>query len=288
MFPEGPEGAHPCFRGASWHLFTVNSFRNEPWERFQLDRAENGRSSVGAATAAFRPHRIASWESLFAGLASGPARSVGIRLFAATWFLLLSAASVHTISGEIADIAAGGTSLRVAWPAMLSQACIFVFYTTVFCIMIMRPEPVSRAVGIGPAALTLAGSYGPWLIPLFPRGPELPALAVASAAILIVSGGLMIYPLIALGKSFSLMPQARKLVTGGPYAWVRHPLYLVEEAAVAGVLLQYAWYAALPFLVLHVAAQFRRMQLEEKVLRDAFPEYAAYAKRTPRLIPGVW
>jgi protein-S-isoprenylcysteine O-methyltransferase Ste14 len=254
----------------------------------QLDRAENGPSSWGGATTAFRPHRVASWESFFAGLASGPARSVGIRLFAATWFLLLSAASVHTISGEIAHIAAGGTSLRVAWPAMLSQACIFVFYTTVFCIMILRPEPVGRAAGIGPAAWTLAGSYGPWLIPLLPRGPELPALAVASAAILIVSDGLMIYPLIALGRSFSLTPQARKLVTGGPYAYIRHPLYLIEEGAVVGVLLQYAWYAALPFLVLHVAVQIRRMQLEEQVLWNAFPEYAAYAKHTPRLIPGVW
>ena len=251
----------------------------------QLDPAENGLSSVVGRTMAFRPRPVASWDALFAGLASGPARSLGIRLFAAVWFLLLSAASVHTISGQIA---AGGTSLRAAWPAMLSQACIFVFYTTVFCIMILRPEPVSRAAGIGPAVLTLAGSYGPWLIPLLPRGPELPALAVASAAILLVSDGLMVYPLIALGKSFSLMPQARKLVTAGPYAWVRHPLYLVEEAAVAGVLLQYAWYAALPFLMLHVAVQIRRMQLEEKVLREAFPEYAAYAKRTPRFIPGVW
>jgi hypothetical protein len=50
---------------------------------------------------------------------------------------------------------------------------------------------------------------------------------------------------------------------------LRHPLYLVEEAAVAGVLLQYAWFAALPFLVLHVTVQIRRMQLEEKVLQKA-------------------
>jgi protein-S-isoprenylcysteine O-methyltransferase Ste14 len=91
-----------------------------------------------------------------------------------------------------------------------------------------------------------------------------------------------------LGRSFSLIPQARKLVTSGPYAIVRHPLYLVEEAAVAGVLLQYAWFAALPFLVLHVTVQIMRMQLEEKVLQKAFPEYAAYVRHTPRLIPGVW
>ncbi|MGB7977204.1 MAG: isoprenylcysteine carboxylmethyltransferase family protein [Roseiarcus sp.] len=227
-------------------------------------------------------------DALSGWLASGSARSVAIRLFAAVWFLLLGAASVKTISDEMVDIAAGVTSLHVAWPAMLSQLCIFVFYTTVFSIMILRPEPVSRATGIRPALLTLAGSYGTWLIPLLPRGPELPALAVASAAILLVCDGLMIYPLLALGKSFSLMPQARKLITGGPYAYVRHPLYLIEETAVVGVLLQYAWFAALPFLVLHLAVQIRRMQHEEKVLRNAFPEYAAYAKRTPRLIPGVW
>jgi protein-S-isoprenylcysteine O-methyltransferase Ste14 len=43
-----------------------------------------------------------------------------------------------------------------------------------------------------------------------------------------------------------------------------------------------------PFLVLHLTVQIRRMQLEEKVLQKAFPEYATYARRTPRLIPGVW
>jgi protein-S-isoprenylcysteine O-methyltransferase Ste14 len=91
-----------------------------------------------------------------------------------------------------------------------------------------------------------------------------------------------------LGLSFSLIPQARKLVTSGPYAIVRHPLYLVEEAAVAGILLQYAWLAALPFLILHATVQIRRMQLEEKVLQKAFPDYAAYALKTSRLIPGVW
>jgi protein-S-isoprenylcysteine O-methyltransferase Ste14 len=38
----------------------------------------------------------------------------------------------------------------------------------------------------------------------------------------------------------------------------------------------------------NMAVQIVRMQLEKKVLRKAFPEYAAYAKHTPRLIPGIW
>ena len=121
-----------------------------------------------------------------------------------------------------------------------------------------------------------------------PRRKSAQIDGVRKAAILLIAEVLIVYTVLSLGRSFSLIPQARRLVTSGPYAIVRHPLYLVEEAAVAGVLLQYAWFAALPFLVLHVTVQIRRMQLEEKVLQKAFPEYATYARHTPRLIPGVW
>ena len=182
-----------------------------------------------------------------------------VRVCACAWFLVLSAASFTSVSGQIADIAAGRASLGAAWPALLSDGCIVLFYTIISCIMLLRPEPVSWAKGLGPAMLALAGTYGAWLIPLLPRGPELPALDAVSAAILVFSEVLMLYTLLALGRSFSLIPQARKLVTSGPYAIVRHPLYLVEEAAIAGVLLQYTWVAALPFLVVHVSVQIRRI-----------------------------
>jgi protein-S-isoprenylcysteine O-methyltransferase Ste14 len=45
--------------------------------------------------------------------------------------------------------------------------------------------------------------------------------------------------------------------------------------------------AALLFLLL-VATQLLRMHYEEGVLRETFPAYAAYARHTKRLIPGIW
>jgi protein-S-isoprenylcysteine O-methyltransferase Ste14 len=210
-----------------------------------------------------------------------------MRLCASLWFLVLAAVCFQNANSLLDGIAAGRTGLD-AWATLLSQGCIVLFYTIICCIMLLRPDPVSEAKGAGPVLLALAGTYGAWFIPLLPRGPELPALAAASAAILLFSEMLIIYTLLTLGWSFSLIPQARHLVMSGPYALVRHPLYLAEEMAIAGILLQYAWFAALPFLILHASVQIRRMLLEEKILVAAVPEYAAYARRTPRLIPGVW
>ncbi len=84
------------------------------------------------------------------------------------------------------------------------------------------------------------------------------------------------------------MPEARRLVTGGPYRFLRHPVYLFEETAVIGLVLPYASVWALLWLLIHLGFQFQRMKNEERVLSSAFPEYADYARRPPRLIPGLY
>jgi protein-S-isoprenylcysteine O-methyltransferase Ste14 len=69
---------------------------------------------------------------------------------------------------------------------------------------------------------------------------------------------------------------------------VRHPLYAAEEIALIGVAMHAAWYAAVPFLAVHLALQLKRMNYEEQLLGEVFPRYAAYARRTARWVPGVW
>ena len=94
--------------------------------------------------------------------------------------------------------------------------------------------------------------------------------------------------LIVLGRSISLLPEARRLVTSGPYALVRHPLYLGEMVAIAGIALQHLSAWALLLLVLIWALQLQRMKYEELVLFQSFPEYGDYMARTARLVPGVY
>lgn len=90
-----------------------------------------------------------------------------------------------------------------------------------------------------------------------------------------------------LGKSFSLLPQARRLVTTGPYRYVRHPIYLGGLLITVGEI----WLRFSPLVVLlnvlFVAAQIVRLHYEEQILDRVFPDYREYRARTSALIPGI-
>lgn len=123
---------------------------------------------------------------------------------------------------------------------------------------------------------------------LLPRAQLSPAAAVASS-VLAISGSIMAIAVLAwLGRSFSILPQARRLITSGPYRLVRHPLYLAEAIGGIGVMMQFRQpWAAFVAIVLF-ALQFPRMRYEEEVLGKAFPGYREYSARTARLLPGIY
>ena len=97
-----------------------------------------------------------------------------------------------------------------------------------------------------------------------------------------------IYSIFCLGRSVSIMAEARRLVTHGPYARIRHPLYLGEEIVLLGITLEFISPWAVALLICQWAFQMRRMSYEELVLKGAFPEYETYMARTARLIPGFY
>jgi protein-S-isoprenylcysteine O-methyltransferase Ste14 len=91
-----------------------------------------------------------------------------------------------------------------------------------------------------------------------------------------------------LGRSFSLVPQARSVVQTGPYRWIKHPLYLAEEIAIVGAVLQFLNPVTVFILVVHIGIQVCRILYEEDLLRRTCPEYASYEASRWRLIPYIW
>ena len=84
-----------------------------------------------------------------------------------------------------------------------------------------------------------------------------------------------------LGNSFSVDPEARKLVTRGLYSKIRHPVYIFGDLAYLGAFLALQFWPALLVWFWMVIVDFRRARREEHILAAAFgPEYLAYRSRT--------
>lgn len=113
------------------------------------------------------------------------------------------------------------------------------------------------------------------------------ALVFAGELMTLVSFGWLLVSVLALGRCFGVLPEVRGLVTRGPYRLVRHPVYLGELGACAGLVLAAPTSWNLALAAAFAAAQATRMRLEERALLAEFPDYAQYAASTPRLLPRV-
>jgi protein-S-isoprenylcysteine O-methyltransferase Ste14 len=169
-----------------------------------------------------------------------------------------------------------------------ARGSVILFLALLAVFHLVRARPTMKARGLSPRASALAGLTLANLVFLFPRAPDSGALHLASLVLVLGGNYFCLVALLKLGRSLSIMPEARRLVTDGPYRYVRHPLYLAEAVVLLGIFLQFR---SLPVALIVIAVlvfQFLRMHYEEGVLRAAFPEYADYARRTARLIPGLY
>ncbi len=100
----------------------------------------------------------------------------------------------------------------------------------------------------------------------------------------IISEGSRIY----LGRHFGLLPANRGVVSGGPFALVRHPIYLGWFVLSLGFVLVYPTGLNVTLLALTLPFMVWRIDLEEQLLRRD-PAYAAYCKTTLyRILPLVY
>ena len=162
------------------------------------------------------------------------------------------------------------------------------FVVLVVGMTIVRLKPIRNAEGFEPRFSALAGTFLSMGMAALPQADIGVELGVTALILIAVGWVLSACVLLWLGRAFSIMAQARRLVTAGPYAIVRHPLYLCEEVAVLGIVLTHLSIAAVLLLIVQWLFQLRRKTNEETVLRAAFPEYADYARRTPKVVPRLF
>ena len=105
------------------------------------------------------------------------------------------------------------------------------------------------------------------------------------------AAGLMIWARITFGiRSFHAMANTTKgrLVTNGPYRWLRHPIYAAVIYFVWAGVLSCPLLDAIAAAVLISISLIARMLLEEKFLKLVYAEYNAYSKHTYILIPFLF
>jgi protein-S-isoprenylcysteine O-methyltransferase Ste14 len=211
-----------------------------------------------------------------------------IRLALGLGFTLLGAGYLHNTATLAQQI-----DFAHPDPAMLADAislgAITISTVLTAWLFVVRLKPVRKSDGLWPRAAALLGGFLMMGLLLLPRQPELPLTAkIVSSGLMILGNAAVIAILARLGRSFSILPEARRLVTSGPYRLVRHPLYLAEAIATLGIFMQYLSVLAALLVIAQFVFQLIRMQCEEQVLLKAFPDYEAYSRRTARIIPGIY
>jgi protein-S-isoprenylcysteine O-methyltransferase Ste14 len=79
------------------------------------------------------------------------------------------------------------------------------------------------------------------------------------------------------------------VISTGPYAIVRHPMYAAALLMLLGVPVSLAsWWGVLVFAAILLALAWRLIDEERVLVRD-LPGYADYRRKVPwRLVPHVW
>jgi protein-S-isoprenylcysteine O-methyltransferase Ste14 len=88
------------------------------------------------------------------------------------------------------------------------------------------------------------------------------------------------------GWAAGCLAKNRELATGGPYAYVRNPLYIGTLLVAAGLVVaaRSVWLGVL-FAAVFGLVYLPVIELEEQHLRRLFPDYGAYANAVPALVP---
>ncbi len=119
------------------------------------------------------------------------------------------------------------------------------------------------------------------------------ALQVLGLVGIVLAGGLIFWTILTntyLGRMVRIQEdRGHQVVTGGPYRYVRHPMYvgIILLFPCMALFLGSSW--ALAPAILIAMLMVIRTALEDRTLQAELPGYVEYARQVRyRLLPGVW
>lgn len=118
------------------------------------------------------------------------------------------------------------------------------------------------------------------------------ALRYWGLALYLLGYALMNWAVIALGRQFSLevtIQEGHRLVTSGPYRYLRHPRYTGIILFFGGISLVFRSLIALGLSLAVILVLIWRIRDEEEMMRREFgEEWDGYSRKTRRLIPLIY
>jgi protein-S-isoprenylcysteine O-methyltransferase Ste14 len=199
-----------------------------------------------------------------------------------------------------------------AWTFRFWQAWIYLFLfassSMAITIYLWKRDRalLSRRVSAGPIAektrtqqiIQLFASLGFLAILVVPSldrrfsWSQVPLWLVLAGDLLVVLGFYIVFKVFSVNTFTAAtveIAEKQTVVSTGPYAFVRHPMYSGALIMLLGTPLALAsWWGLVPF-VLMVTVIVVRLLDEEKLLLDKLPGYAEYVPKVKyRLIPSVW
>jgi protein-S-isoprenylcysteine O-methyltransferase Ste14 len=162
-------------------------------------------------------------------------------------------------------------------------------HAMVLGIALTRPAPTVRDYSIASSTAVIIAYAYPYAQVIYLRwSPGDVACPGIGLALVTFAAGLSLVTLLTLGRVFGVRPAVRGLATGGPYRFVRHPMYLSYILADIGYNLEEWNFVTLSLVLVGWAALIYRIYAEERVFsqHSGWQSYAASVRS--RLFPGLW
>ena len=187
------------------------------------------------------------------------------------WYLYCAAHILPSVNQQVAMVILFLRTDPSVLPATLllstlSHICTLLFFAVLVILFSIRCVPQLTTSGFYPRCVALIGTFlGVGILLLSPQ--ELSRWPYLASLLLIIGGtAFAIYSSLVLGRSISILPQARRLVTSGPYKIVRHPLYPVKSSRLP------EWHCSIFRFRRFCWILFCLVQHQPRVLLDASPE----------------